>query len=118
MTMKDAQHISTTNISNLIVKNNSFAGIRSLFTDKKISSNVSQNNNTSDIMSDILDLYDTIKTGDYVRIVGKDPLKGQIGLVEGYYTSKSNNTIYKIQLQATGDTVDRHKNNLKKHYLI
>jgi hypothetical protein len=67
-------------------------------------------------LNDLLDKFDNIKIGDYVRIVGKDAHKGHIGLVEGIYVTKDNTTMFKIQLQTNGETIDKLRINLKRHF--
>jgi hypothetical protein len=55
-----------------------------------------------------------INNGDQVRVIGKDSYKGHFGIVEGIYTSTQNEQIFKIQLQTTGETIDRRRSNLKR----
>ena len=71
---------------------------------------------TKELFGAFLDQFDEIKTGDYVRIIGKDMFKGHIGLVEGIYMSVRNYIVYKVQLQTNGETVDRERHNLKKFF--
>lgn len=71
---------------------------------------------TKELFGAFLDQFDEIKTGDYVRIIGKDTYKGHIGLVEGIYMSVRNYIVYKVQLQTNGETVDRERHSLKKFF--
>lgn len=71
---------------------------------------------TKELFGAFLDQFDEIKTGDYVRIIGKDMYKGHIGLVEGIYMSVRNYIVYKVQLQTNGETVDRERHSLKKFF--
>lgn len=68
-----------------------------------------------DLFSAVLEKFDDIKIGDYVRVIGKDHYKGHLGLIEGTYTTKMNDIIYKIQLQTDGETIDRKRSNIKKY---
>lgn len=66
--------------------------------------------------SDLFDKFDDINIGDKVKIVGKDEYKGHIGIVVRTSTTSNNDHIFTVQLQTTGDTIDRVKNNIKRFY--
>jgi hypothetical protein len=71
----------------------------------------------SSFFDDIMVKFEEIKIGDSVRVVGKDAFKGHIGIIEGIYTSQQNEQIFKIQLQTSGETIDRRRINLKRWHL-
>lgn len=61
--------------------------------------------------------FNLIDKGDYVRIIGKDQLKGLVGIVKNVNTSNNNpEPIYSIELEATGKTVQRKKSNIKRYF--
>ena len=70
----------------------------------------------SDFFSDLFEQFDEIKKGDKVRIVGKDKLKGHIGVVIRTHTTQHNELVFSVELQSSGDTVDRTKKNIKRCY--
>ncbi len=68
----------------------------------------------SGFFDDLMVKFEEIKNGDPVRVIGKDAFKGHIGIVEGIYSSPQNEQIFKIQLQTSGETIDRRRSNLKR----
>jgi len=63
------------------------------------------------------DSFDAINKGDHVRIVGRDDLKGLIGIVIAINTQVTlTDHIYSVELEATGEVVQRFKTNLKRYF--
>lgn len=74
------------------------------------------NSASNTFFSGMFDQFDDIAQGNKVCIVGKDPYKGQYGIVMKTYNNQHNEHIFTIQLQTTGATIDRKKKNVKRHY--
>lgn len=61
--------------------------------------------------------FDNISLYDQVVIVGKDEYKGLIGLVVAIKNSEiAKEPSYIIELQATGDQIQRQAANLKRYF--
>lgn len=61
--------------------------------------------------------FDNISLYDQVVIVGKDEHKGLIGLVVAIKNSEiAKEPSYIIELQATGDQIQRQAGNLKRYF--
>ena len=59
----------------------------------------------------------TIQQYDHVKIIGKDEYKGYIGSVTGIYNNPTlSEPLYIIELQATGNIIQRPKTQLKPLY--
>lgn len=71
---------------------------------------------SSDFFSDLFNKFDDIKQGNKVRVVGKDKYKGHIGIIVRTFVTQHNEHMFTIQLQTTGDTIDRSKSNVKRYY--
>jgi preprotein translocase subunit YajC len=78
--------------------------------------------NTSQIsdnsfFDNLVERLDEIKKNDKVCIVGKDKLKGYIGVVTRIYRTQHDEIMYSVQLDVNGTNVERQRNNIKKHHL-
>jgi hypothetical protein len=61
--------------------------------------------------------FNTINKGDHVRIVGRDDLKGLQGIVVSINTQITQSQhIYSVELEATGDIIQRYHSNLKRYF--
>jgi len=68
-------------------------------------------------MSGQNNLSHTIEQYDHVKIIGKDEYKGYIGSVTGIYNNPTlSEPLYIIELQATGNIIQRPKSKLKPLY--
>ena len=76
----------------------------------------SDNNEASPFFTDIFDNIDNIAVDDKIKIIGKDPFKGHIGIVIRISTNLHHEQAYTIQLQTTGETIDRSKKYVKRYY--
>jgi hypothetical protein len=63
------------------------------------------------------DISHNIEQYDHVQIIGKDEYKGYIGCVTGIYNNPTlSEPLYIVELQATGNIIQRPKNRLKPLY--
>jgi hypothetical protein len=64
-----------------------------------------------------VDSFDAINKGDHVMIVGKDELKGLIGIIVAINSHTSlPECIFSVELEANGNIVQRKRGNLKRYF--
>lgn len=63
-----------------------------------------------------IERLDEIQKNDKICIVGRDKLKGYLGVVMRIYKTQHDEVMYSVQLDATGENVERKRKNIKKHY--
>jgi preprotein translocase subunit YajC len=62
--------------------------------------------------------FDAINKGDHVIIIGRDELKGLIGIIVGINSHASlPECIFSVELEANGHIIQRKKKNLKRYFL-
>jgi hypothetical protein len=61
--------------------------------------------------------FDAINKGDHIMIVGKDELKGLIGIIVAINSHASlPECIFSVELEANGRIIQRKKGNLKRYF--
>lgn len=72
--------------------------------------------NNTDFLQNILEQFEDLKLHDRVCVIRKDKYKGCIGTIDRIYKTPQDTIMYTIELESTGNTIDRPKYNIKKYF--